>query len=118
MRKLPRKLPLFGWLGVEEEVAAVGGGVAQVEVDDGRFILGAGRADINREEILAVGCHGVPEPLQPFLLEPFRRLARPMSKDEARLRAEYDLTLRRITLRLRAEKEAKQGRWTIRQIYT
>lgn len=30
-------------------------------------------------------------------------LGRPMSKDEARLRAEYDLTLRRITLRLREE---------------
>ena len=33
-------------------------------------------------------------------------LGRPMSRDESRLRAEYDLTLREITLRLRAEKEA------------
>ena len=33
-------------------------------------------------------------------------LGRPMSRDEARLRAEYDLTYREITLRLRAEKEA------------
>ena len=30
-------------------------------------------------------------------------LGRKMSKDEARLRAEYDLTLREITLRLRRE---------------
>lgn len=34
-------------------------------------------------------------------------LGRPMSRDEARLRAAYDLTLREITLRLREEKEGK-----------
>ena len=33
-------------------------------------------------------------------------LGRPMSRDESRLRVEYDLTLREITLRLKAEKEA------------
>ena len=33
-------------------------------------------------------------------------LGRPMSRDESRLRADYDLTLREITLRLRKEKEA------------
>lgn len=36
-------------------------------------------------------------------------LGKPMAKDEARLRAEYDLTLREIRLRLKAEKEASTG---------
>ena len=36
-------------------------------------------------------------------------LGRPMSRDEARLRAEYDLTYREITLRLRAERKSAQG---------
>lgn len=35
-------------------------------------------------------------------------LGKPMKKDEARLRADYDLTLREIVLRLKAEKEARK----------
>lgn len=35
-------------------------------------------------------------------------LGRPMSKDESRLRAAYDLTLREIVLRLRGEKEGEK----------
>ncbi|MBO7721386.1 MAG: hypothetical protein J6T01_03175 [Kiritimatiellae bacterium] len=34
-------------------------------------------------------------------------LGRPMSKDEAKLQAAYDLTLREITLRLREEKDGQ-----------
>jgi len=35
-------------------------------------------------------------------------LGRPMSKDEAKLKADYDLTLREIARRLKAEKESKE----------
>ena len=37
-------------------------------------------------------------------------LGRPVGKNEAQLRAEYDLTLREIALRLKAEKDGKEAR--------
>ena len=72
----------------------------------------------NVERILAKACaalHATPDALMhetPSRLDRLCdaaavELGRPVSKDEARLRADYDLTLREITLRLKAEKEGK-----------
>ena len=71
----------------------------------------------NVERILAKACatlHATPDALMhetPTRLDRICEaaaveLGRPMSRDEARLQADYDLTLREITLRLMAEKEA------------
>ena len=70
----------------------------------------------NLEERLAAACaklHVMPEEIQcewPSRLDRLMdaaavELGRPVSKDEAQLRAEYDLTLREIVLRLRKEKD-------------
>ena len=70
----------------------------------------------NLEKILAKACaelHAKPEDLRcetPSRLERIREraaieLGKPLTKDEARLNAEYGLTLREIVLRLRKEKE-------------
>ena len=71
----------------------------------------------NVERILAKACaalHATPDALMhetPTRLDRLCEaaaveLGRPMTRDEARLQADYDLTLREITLRLMAEKEA------------
>lgn len=71
----------------------------------------------NLEDRIAYACaklHVMPEDIQcecPSRLDRLMEaaaveLGRPVSKDEAQLRAEYDLTLREIVLRLRKEKEA------------
>ena len=74
----------------------------------------------NLEERLAKACaemHVPPSALQtetPTRLDMICEaasveLGKPCGKDEARLRAEYGLTLREITLRLRGEKEGKDA---------